>query len=101
MGAADWAKCSGFQWDAANFDKNWSTHQVSPFECEQIFFNKPLIVAPDKPHSGREERSYALGQTDAGRHLFVVFTIRKNLIRVISARNMTKRETQEYGRHEE
>lgn len=101
MGAADWAKCSGFQWDDANFDKSWSKHRASPFECEQIFFNRPLIVAPDKAHSGKEARSYALGQTDSGRRLFVAFTIRKCLIRVISARDMTRREIEEYVLHEE
>jgi uncharacterized protein len=38
----------------------------------------PLVVAKDLEHSKGEMRFYALGQTDAGRLLFVVFTIRKN-----------------------
>lgn len=101
MGAAEWARCSGFQWDEGNLDKSWSRHRVSPFECEQIFFNRPLIVAPDEKHSQKEERSYASGQTDSGRLLFVVFTTRKRLIRIVSARDMTKREIEEYSLHEE
>jgi len=88
-------KCTGFDWDAGNFLKNWEKHGVSAPECEQVFFNHPL-VARDEKHSAQEERYYALGHTDAGRLLFVVFTIRNNLIRVISARNMSKKERELY-----
>lgn len=101
MSASDWSKCLGFQWDEGNLDKSWAKHRVSPFESEQVFFNRPLVVSPDKKHSRGEERSYALGQTDSGRLLFVVFTIRKRLLRIVSARDMTKREIEEYGLHEE
>lgn len=96
MGAPDFSKSTGFNWDEGNDTKNWAKHKVSQFECEQVFFNQPLIVQPDGAHSGNEARFYALGKTDRGRLLFVVFTIRKNLIRVISARNMTSQEVKEY-----
>ncbi|MFH1856217.1 MAG: BrnT family toxin [Candidatus Omnitrophota bacterium] len=89
-------KCGGFQWDEANFEKNWLKHQVTASESEQIFFNQPLIIADDVTHSKDEERYYALGKTDEQRMLFVVFTIRRNLIRVISARNMSKKERRIY-----
>ena len=82
--------CTGFEWDEGNFEKNWVRHKVSPFECEQIFFNQPLVVADDAKHSESERRSYALGQTDKGRRLFVVFAVRERLIRVISARDMSR-----------
>jgi hypothetical protein len=52
----------------------------------------------DEGHSATEARFYALGQTDAGRGLFVVFTIRGALIRVISARDMSRGERKEYQR---
>lgn len=91
------ASCSGFQWDAGNADKNWNKHQVSTAECEEIFFNQPLVVAEDPSHSQDEARLYALGHTDGGRMLFVVFTLRGDLIRVISARNMSRRERKAYG----
>ncbi len=94
-------KCIGFQWNRGNAEKNWLKHKVSPSECEQIFFNLPLIVADDKKHSQEEDRYYALGKTDMGRCLFLVFTIRKNLIRVISARTMNKKERQVYINYEE
>jgi uncharacterized DUF497 family protein len=91
-------ECTGFQWDAGNAEKNWIRHQVSRAECEELFFNEPLIVAPDAQHSTREPRFYVLGQTDEGRLLFAVFTVRNKLIRVISARDMNKREEKEYER---
>jgi len=88
--------CTGFQWDDGNTDKNWIEHKVNWTECEEIFFNEPLLVASDIEHSDLEPRFYALGQTDTGRLLFVVFTIRGELLRVISARDMSKREKKEY-----
>ncbi len=88
--------CEGFDWDAGNITKIWEKHQVSATECEQLFFNEPLVAAPDEKHSDREERFYLLGHTDAGRLLFAVFTIRKKLIRIISARDMNRKERKEY-----
>ena len=88
--------CEGFEWDHGNIRKNWIRHQVSRIECEQLFFNKPLIVIDDPKHSKKEKRWYLLGQTDQGRYLFIVFTVRVNLIRVISARDMNKKERKQY-----
>jgi hypothetical protein len=90
------AKCTGFDWDGGNSDKNLILHQVSNSECEEIFFNRPLIVADDKKHSITEKRYYVLGRTDADRYLFIAFTLRNNLIRVISARDMNDKETARY-----
>lgn len=87
--------CTGFKWDKDNIEKNWLKHKVSPIECEQIFFNKAL-VAEDLKHSQREKRYYALGLTDDKRLLFVSFTIRRDRIRVISARDMSKKERKIY-----
>ena len=91
-------RCAGFEWDKGNFTKNWEKHGVSYLECEQIFFNQPLITQHDEKHSTNESRYYALGQTDAFRKLFIVFTVRNNLVRVISARDMNSRERKEYNR---
>lgn len=90
--------CTGFQWDDGNVDKDWVLHRVEFWEAEEIFFNQPLILRQDPEHSLSEPRYFALGRTDAGRHLFVSFTIRLTLIRVISARDMTRRELQAYGK---
>ena len=88
---------TGFDWDAGNLEKNWFGHGVSPLECEEVFFNQPLIVVPDEKHSQKEERFYSLGRTDRDRYLFVVFTMRGRKIRVISARDMNKKERKVYG----
>ena len=86
----------GFDWDEGNVNKNWESHRVSPHEAEQIFFNRPLIVADDVKHSGAERRYFVLGQTDDDRPLFIAFTLRGDLIRVISARDMSRRERKVY-----
>jgi uncharacterized DUF497 family protein len=65
-------------------------------ECEQIFFNEPRLLADDRNHSGNEKRWYALGKTDLNRCLFVVFTIRERLMRIISARDMNIKERKIY-----
>lgn len=98
----DLSECVGFQWDEGNARKNWDKHQVTCPECEQPFFNQPLLIDADAAHSASEElryhtfRCYALGRTDADRLLFVVFTVRENHIRVISARDMGRRERRIY-----
>jgi uncharacterized protein len=92
--------CTGFEWDEANGPKNWDRHRVTPEEAEDVFFNEPLIVRSDTKHSKREKRYYALGQTSAGRCLFVAFTVRGSLLRVISVREMNRRERDAYADRE-
>ena len=84
--------CTGFEWDEANIQKNWERHRVTTEEAEDVFFNDPLVVRSDVQHSKGEKRYYALGRTDSGRYLFVAFTIRGLLFRVISMRDMNRRE---------
>jgi uncharacterized protein len=91
------SECSGFEWDEGNSTKNWIEHWVSRRECEQVFLNQPLVVEEDPKHSQRECRHFALGKTDQGRELFVVFTIRGDAIRVISARDMNRKEKRIYN----
>lgn len=92
--------CTGFEWDDGNSEKIWIKHHVIPSECEQVFFQQPLVVAEDVKHSQHEIRYYALGQTDMGRLLFAVFTIRSNLIRIVSARDMNRKEKRIYRHYE-
>lgn len=92
--------CAGFEWDEHNAGKIWRKHHVFPSECEEAFFNRPLVVADDIKHSGKESRYYSLGHTDAGKMLFVVFTIRRNKIRVISTREMNRKERKVYQSHD-
>ena len=93
--------CTGFDWDGGNAEKNRERHLVTPEEAEHTFFHEPLVVRGDIRHSSRERRFYALGQTRRGRLLFAAFTIRRNLIRVISVRDMNRREREVYAKHEE
>ncbi|MBI5893834.1 MAG: BrnT family toxin [Deltaproteobacteria bacterium] len=86
----------GFDWDKGNIAKNWERHKVSHIECEEVFFNSPFVVKGDETHSSAENRFYILGKTDKGRLLFIVFTVRKNRIRVISARDMSRKERKTY-----
>jgi len=88
------AKITGFNWDAGNARKSEEKHGVSMAEAEQVFFNAPLLVLEDAAHSAQEARIHALGKTDAGRALHITFTLRTagTLIRVISARDMHRKE---------
>ncbi len=90
-----------FEWDEGNIKKSWERHRVSHIECEEIFFNRPIIVKKDEPHSTSEDRYFVLGKTDAGRLLFIVFTLRGNKIRIISARDMNRKERKIYEETQE
>lgn len=90
----------GFDWDQGNISKNWEKHKVTPAQCEELFFNMPLVVQTAEQHSASEKRYFALGKTDADRHLFIVFTIRGKKIRVISARDMSRKERKVYREKE-
>jgi uncharacterized protein len=92
--------CTGFDWDEGNVQKNWEQHRVSPEDAEDVFFNDPLVVRADVRHSRNEKRYYALGQTSGERYLFVAFTIRGSLVRVISVRDMNRKEREAYAHFE-
>ena len=86
----------GFIWDKGNIDKNWKTHRVANTECEEVFFDENKAVLKDVLHSGKEERFIILGKTGKSRLLFVVFTVRRKKIRIISARDTNKKERKLY-----
>lgn len=92
----DFSHLEGFSWDEGNINKKWAKHQVGNLECEEVFFKQPLLVYSDKKHSKEETRSYILGQTNPRRLLFMVFTVRNKKIRIISARDMNRKERQIY-----
>ena len=88
----EFEKFAGFQWDQGNSNKNLLKHNVEDWECEQVFFNEPLLVLEDSKHSLAEKRWAAFGRTDGERLLVVIFTKRGKLLRVISAREMNRKE---------
>ena len=87
------AKVEGFDWDEGNARKN-ERHGVTAAEAEQVFFNVPLLLLDDSHHSDSEIRYHALGKTSVGRRLHLSFTLRNDdtKIRVISVRNMSRKE---------
>ena len=94
----DWTQITGFDWDDGNARKSKDKHSVRQSEAEQVFFNQPLLILADHKHSQQEPRYHALGVTDDRRQLHITFTLRGagSLIRVISARNMHRKERKIY-----
>jgi len=90
---------TGFQWDEGNKNKNLTKHQVEDWECEQVFFNEPLLILDDSKHSLTEKRWAAFGMTDIGRYFVIIFTKRDTLLRVISARDMNRKERRFYEKN--
>ena len=95
------AQATGFEWDAGNAGKVVSRHGVEPGECEQAFLSEPFLIRYDDAHSKSEPRWRALGRTSGDRWLFIVFTVRNNLVRVLAARDMNRREKVRYGETKE
>ena len=97
-----WAQVTGFDWEEGNSRMNEERHYVSQSEAEAIFFNEPLLMREDPKHSQAEARYHALGETDDARLLHITFTLRHNgtLIRVISARDMHRKERAIYEQAE-
>jgi uncharacterized DUF497 family protein len=94
----DLDRITGFDWDGGNSRKSADKHDVSQAEAEGVFFNDPLIVVEDSKHSETEPRFNALGKTAQSRLLHITFTLRQDgtLIRVISARDMQRKEKKAY-----
>jgi uncharacterized protein len=95
----DWTRVEGFDWDDGNARKSEDKHGVGQADAEQVFFNEPLLVAEDPQHSVHEPRLHALGRTDQDRRLHITFTLRGDAtrIRVISARDMSRKERARYA----
>ena len=95
----DLGKIVGFDWDEGNVRKSADKHFVSPREAEQVFIDPHLLTLLDTAHSGDEKRFHAYGKSADGRLLLVSFTLRdkETIIRVISARSMSRRERERYA----
>ena len=91
----EYPEYDGFDWDKGNRNKNLK-HNVQDWECEQVFFNEPLLILDDPKHSVAEDRSAALGKTDGGRLLIIIYTMRGTKVRVISSRDMNRKEKRYY-----
>lgn len=87
-----------FEWDHGNREKNERKHGVTDGECEEVFFDPGKRLLRDAVHSGSEERHLLIGATQSGRVLFVVFTMRSRSLRIISARDLNRKEQHLYGK---
>ena len=85
----------GFQWDEANWRKSELKHGVAAAEAEEVLLNEPLCQV-DERNSRDEQRYLVLGVTNDRRHLLVAFTVRRTLVRVNSARPMSRKERVAY-----
>ena len=94
----DLSRIIGFNWDQGNSRKNAEKHSVGQSEAEQVFFNQPILVLADAKHSQQEVRFHVLGITEDARLLHITFTLRAagTLIRMISARDMHRKEKNFY-----
>ena len=99
MSKLDFTKISSFDWDKGNKNKNVKKHLVSNRECEELFFNKPIYFFNDYKHSKVEKRYLALGRTNEKRLLIIIFVVRNEKVRVISARDMNKKERERYEKN--
>lgn len=91
-------RVAGFEWDKGNRDK-CQKHGVTIAAIESLFY-RPLAVFPDPAHSRIEERFKAIGWSNDGRGVLIVFTLRKKgrdtFIRPVSARHMHRKEIEHY-----
>ena len=90
------SKFKGFQWDKGNVDKSYQKHGITTNEAEEVFLDEDILLLEDIKHSEQEQRFEIIGKIIKGSMLFVVFTVRKNKIRIISARLANKKERRQY-----
>lgn len=88
-----------FEWDSGNKDKNLLKHGVCCQEAEEVFINQPIVIAEDRRHSDSEKRFHVLGVSNNKRYLFLSITIRKQKVRIISIRDMNKKEKKIYEKY--
>ncbi len=85
-----------FQWDKGNIDKSLKKHGIENEEAESVFFDENSVFSEDIKHSRTEKRYQILGRSERNILLNVIFTLRGNKIRVISARKVNNKERRLY-----
>ena len=85
----------GFEWDKGNLE-HLKKHNLQYKECEEAFLNMPIVIVRDKTHSQKEDRFRIYGQTHKKKLILIIITLRRNKIRIISARTQSKKERLEY-----
>ena len=85
-----------FEWDKGNLDKSYQKHGITPNEAEEVFLDEWVAIKPDITHSLKEKRFIAIGTSSTKEILFIIFTLRSNRVRIISARVANKKERSTY-----
>ena len=85
-----------FEWDKGNINKNLKRHEVTNQGAEEVFSNDPKFIFEDTKHSVKEKRFGLFGQTNEGRKLSIIFTKRKDKVRIVTARDMSRKERKAY-----
>lgn len=85
-----------FDWDKGNKDKNIKKHGIINEDAESVFLDSISLLAEDLKHSKFEDRFQIIGKSEHNNLLSIFFTIRKEKIRIISARKMNTKEKNIY-----
>jgi uncharacterized DUF497 family protein len=85
-----------FEWDTAKSASNFEKHAVSFSEAMTVFGDPLEVTVRDPDHSESEFRFLSIGMSHLGRLLVVSYTEREERIRIISAREASRKERREY-----
>ena len=85
-----------FEWDPEKAAGNWRKHDVSFEEAATVFGDPLAMTYLDPDHSEEEDRFLTFGHSQQGRLLVVSHTDREDRMRIISARQLTRRERKQY-----
>ncbi|MGK7893279.1 MAG: BrnT family toxin [Xenococcus sp. (in: cyanobacteria)] len=85
-----------FEWDENKAESNWHKHGITFEQALTVFADPYLLFTEDTKYSEQESREWAIGEAENGSIIVVVFTMRDQNIRIISARKATKRERRRY-----
>ncbi len=85
-----------FEWDNNKAESNFLKHGISFEQAVTVFADPYLLFTEDSKHSEKEQREWAIGEAKNGSLLVVIFTMRGDSIRIISARKATKIERKQY-----
>ena len=92
-------KIEGIIWLRDIVDKLAAKHQVEPYEVEEVFDSRPKFRFVEKGNRTDEDVYLALGRSEAGRYLTILFIYKKTReALILSARDMARKERRQYGR---
>lgn len=87
-----------FEWHDAKAKINFEKHGVSFEEAISCFYDPLQLVFFDPDHSDDEDREIMLAHSEKGHLLVVIYTLRNEVIRIISVRCATQREARDYAK---